>query len=139
MTLNNGTAPSAQVLVQRNELKNQVKDENLWPSQRQAADELVSLVKQGGLYNLTGSSDSGKTFLAWHLTRTRDSWRYFPWLPVEEKVEAETVIVDNAPPTRSASRRAREIRAFTPVSSVVVVSEEPIPESTNRVVLNGDD
>lgn len=139
MTSNNYNTPSAMLLTRRNAEKEAVADGELSRMQKKTAEELVDLLDDEGLYNLVDDSGSGKTFLAWYLAAENPEWEYYAWLPVTSTVEASTVIVDNASPTRAASRRAREIRTFTPADTVLVLSETPIPEVTERVYLHQDD
>lgn len=136
MTSSDLDEPSAQLLIARNAAKEAVSDENLTPPQHQAVQELLDAMAQDGLYNLVGPSGSGKTFLAWHLTAKHDDWSYYAWLPVIEDVDASVAIVDNAPATRTASRRAREIRTFTDADTVIVLSKNAIPEATAYVHLS---
>jgi len=135
MISSNSNDPSADLLIERNSEKQAVSEASLSTVQQEAAEELLEQLSQDGLYNLVGPPESGKTFLAWYLTITNDDWTYFAWLPVKSAIQASVVVVDNTTASRTASRRAREVKAFTEGDSVVVLSETAIPEATGYVHL----
>jgi hypothetical protein len=89
----------------------------------------------GGIVNLYGEQDSGKTFLAWYMVQTLDDWGYHPWLPTPEAVTNANVIVDNVAAKRVASRRVREIKTFDNAATVVPITRSPLPEASISVSL----
>jgi ABC-type glutathione transport system ATPase component len=136
MTLGS-SGPSASQLTERNKEKRFVAEDNLTQTQKEAAEDLTSCIETGGICNLVGEVGIGKTFLAWCLVDSNDEWEYSPWLPVDKKVESNCVFVDNVASTKTASRRARELKTFNEeVDSVVVISEKRVPEVNNVVGLH---
>jgi len=136
MISSDSTEPSANLLVERNGEKKAVSEINLSAAQHKAAQSLREQLTDGGLYNLVGPAGSGKTFLAWYLTSTHDDWSYFAWLPVKSTVNGAVVVIDNVAATRAASRRAREVRAFTNADSILILSETAVPEATEYIHLS---
>lgn len=134
MTFDN-TQPSASLLQESNAAKNHVIEQALRAEQERAVKELDQSTNEGGIVNLRGEAKSGKTFLAWYIARSRDDWRYHPWLPTPTPVTTRNVIVDNVAATRVASRRLREIKTFDGATTVVGVSRQPLPEASVMVSL----
>jgi adenylate kinase len=132
MTLNNNKSePTAPVLKERNSRIRTVRNSEFTSEQSEAVEWIKSSVTEG-IYNLVGDEESGKTFIAQKLTMNHDSREYFAWLPVTEKMDADLVFIDNVAPTRIASRRAREVKTFNDVKSVVALSDDPVPEAKDR-------
>lgn len=138
MNSTNAGSPSASLLADQNQQKTLASRKTLTSPQKNAADQLTSLAADHGVYNLVGKSGAGKTVLAWCLVQEHEDWKYYPWLPVTDIVNATTVIIDNVAPTKVASRRAREVKTFTDVTSVIVLSQRVIPEATDQIHLEKD-
>lgn len=89
----------------------------------------------GPLLNLYGPAHSGKSFLAKTIASKNPEWDYHPWAP-SGPINEKTLIVDNVPATRIASRRIREYRTFDDAKQVVAISRSQLPEISERLHLD---
>jgi len=129
------SSPVAELLQKSNETKQRLQEDLLTNDQTTVRAEILEFTdRDGGHYNLYGARGAGKTTLAKYMVIHKDGWEYAPWLPVKN-ASAQVLFVDNVPPTRTASRRAREIIGFDTPDIVITVSNKPVPEAKERVKL----
>lgn len=109
-----------------NQLKRRCSAEMLTPAQATAFNELCRLMLMPEWLNLSGPHGSGKTFLAWALSRATGGL-YVP-MPedLDELPPQHTLIVDNAPYSEAEVRRILSRCELLGAKTVLLVTCEPV-------------
>jgi len=109
-----------------NQLKRRCSAEMLTPAQATAFNELCRLMLMPEWLNLSGPHGSGKTFLAWALSRATGGL-YVP-MPedLDELPPQHTLIVDNAPYSEAEVRRLLSRCELLGAKTVLLVTCEPV-------------
>lgn len=129
-------SPTAELLQESNMNRKRLQNITLTKEQTAVRAKLLELTdRNAGHYNLYGAIGVGKTTLAKCMMIHEEGWGYASWLPVKS-ASAQVLFVDNVPPTKTASRRSREIIGFDTPSTVITVSNKPIPEAKERICLS---
>ena len=110
-----------------NQLKRRCSVEMLTPAQTAAFNELRRLMLMPDWLNLHGPHGSGKTFLAWALSRAMGVL----YIPMPEDLDElprgqHTVIVDNAPYSEAEVRRILSRCELIGAKTVLLVSCDPV-------------
>lgn len=89
-------------------------------------------VKESRLIAVLGSEVVDIRELGWRLA-SQSGWEYRPWASASAPLNSAYVVVDNVAPTRTASRRLREILSFDDADAVVALVGEPLPEVNTTI------
>lgn len=116
----------------QNKLKLAASRELLAPSQRQAISQLEDLVKWSNRINLFGACGSGKTFLAWVMSKELGVM-YLPG-PLGSIHNASVIAIDEAPSSRDKARTLCS-EALERTSCVILLTRSPIEDHLPHVEL----
>ena len=110
-----------------NQLKRRCSAEMLTPAQAAAFRELCRLMLMPEWLNLYGPHGSGKTFLAWALSRAMGGL----YVPMPDDLDElppqqQTLIVDNAPYSEAEVRRILSRCELLGAKTVLLVTCEPV-------------
>lgn len=120
--------PAAGLLKESNNRKAAVQTEPTSAHTQEIITRTQDAIKDSRLIAVLDSEMVDLTTVGWRLA-SRSGWEFQPWLPTPTSPISAYVVVDNVAPTRTASRRAREILSFDSADAVVTLVPEPLPEA----------